>query len=159
MIDTNHSNHKEVCSMPKTNQNLIGKQFGHLTVIEKADKRGNQNQYLWVCRCDCGKKTVVSTSALNSGQISSCGHVRMEKSVKNLKPSKDRHMKQLNNRPPVTSKTGYRNISLKEQNGKKFYLIAVMYDKKQHSKVAHSLEEALAVREELREQWWPNYHK
>lgn len=145
--------------MPYTKQNLIGKTFGHLLVIARSKERGHQHEYKWLCRCDCGKLTTVTTAALNSGSISSCGHVRLEKSKQNLQYSEERHLKQLNNRPPVTNTTGYRNISLTRRNGRLRYRVSVMYNHKQHSKLTDTLEDALAVREELRAKWWPNYGK
>lgn len=143
--------------MPNTKQNLIGKTFGHLTVIAKSDKRGTQNEYKWVCRCDCGRLTTVTTSMLNSGETTSCGHVRLEKSKHNLHFTEDRHQKQLNNRPPKTNKTGYRNISMTKRNGRWRYRVSVQYNRKQHSTIVDTLEEALAERERLREKWWPGY--
>lgn len=141
--------------MPNTKQNLIGKVFGHLTVIAKSEERGTQHEYKWVCRCDCGKLTSVTTSALNSGSITSCGHVRLEKSKKNLMFTEDRHKKQFNNRLPITNKTGYKNISMTTRNGRKRYRVAIQVNRRQHSKIVDSLEEALAVREQLRKEWWP----
>lgn len=41
--------------MPDRNQNLIGKHFDHLTVLAKSKERGTQNEYKWICRCDCGR--------------------------------------------------------------------------------------------------------
>lgn len=146
--------------MPDRNQNLIGKQFGHLTVIAKSDKRGTQNEYKWVCKCDCGRITEVTTGALNSGTISSCGHVRMrniEKFREDPKLMQERHLKQLNNRPASTNKTGYRNISMTKRNGRWRYRVAIQYNRKQHSQLTDTLEEALAAREKLRKKWWPNY--
>lgn len=146
--------------MPKTNQNLIGRKYGHLTVIAKSPKRGKQHEYLWVCLCDCGKKVLEPTGRLNSGQAVSCGHVRLERSQKNLKFTEDRHRKQLNDRPPVTNASGYQNIMKTTiKSGATRYRVSVMYNKKQHSKQVETLEEALKVREQLREKWWPNYHK
>lgn len=143
--------------MPDRNQNLIGQKFGHLTVISKSDKRGTQNQYKWVCQCDCGRKTLVTTSALNSGITKSCGHLRDQVAKENLQFSQERHLKQLNKKPPVTNTSGYKNISLCRRHGKTYYRVHVMYDKKQHSYFAHSLSEALEAREKLRKKWWPNY--
>lgn len=141
--------------MPNTKQNLIGKVFGHLTVIAKSKERGTQHEYKWVCRCDCGKLTTVTTGALNSGSITSCGHVRLDKSKENLKFTEDRHKKQFNDRLPVTNKTGYKNISMTVRNRRKRYRVAIQVNRKQHSKIVDSLEEALRVREELRDKWWP----
>lgn len=143
--------------MPDINQNLIGKKFGHLTVIGKSDKRGKQHEYLWVCQCNCGKKILESTGLLNSGKVTSCGHVRIQKSKHNLRFTQDRHLKQLNNRPPVTNTSGYRNISIGKNNGKVGYRLTVVYNKKQHTKWCHTLKDALEAREELRRKWWPNY--
>ncbi|WP_242363772.1 hypothetical protein [Limosilactobacillus antri] len=141
--------------MPNINQDLVGKVFGHLTVLRKAKERGKYNEYKWVCRCDCGKLTTVTTAALNSGSITSCGHVRLEKSKENLSFTEDRHKKQFNNRLPVTNKTGYKNISMTTRNGRERYRVAIQVNRKQHSKIVDSLEEALVVREQLRKEWWP----
>lgn len=146
--------------MPGRNQNLVGKVFGHLTVLAKSDKRGTQGQYKWVCRCDCGRLTTVSTGQLNSGQTTSCGHIsrqNIEKFKDNPKLIQERHMKQLNDRPASTNKTGYRNISMTKRNGRWRYRVAIQYDRKQHSQLTDTLEEALAARERLREKWWPDY--
>ena len=128
--------------MPNTNQNLIGKTFGHLTVIKKSKERGAQNEYMWVCQCDCGKTTIVRTSSLNNGDTTSCGHV---------------HLKQLNDNLPITNKTGYKNISRKLKNGKLVYRVSIQFNRKQHATDASTLEQALAARERLRRKWWPNY--
>lgn len=141
--------------MPIRDQNLVGKVFGHLTVVKKSSKRGHEGEYLWVCQCDCGKTSLVSTGSLNSGHITSCGHVKL----KNLKPSEKRHNSQMSDKLPKNNKTGYRNISRFFRNGRWRYRVAVMYEHKQHSKNADSLEEALGIREELRKKYWPNYKK
>lgn len=141
--------------MPDIRQDLVGKHFGHLTVLKKSKERGTQNEYKWLCRCDCGKLTTVTTSALNSGNVQSCGHVRLQKSKQNLKPTESRHKKQFNDRLPSTNKTGYKNISMTVRNGRQRYRVAIQVNHKQHSKLVDSLEEALAVRDELRKKWWP----
>lgn len=52
--------------------NLVGKRFGKLTVIERAgeSKSGNVK---WLCECDCGNKTIVVGSFLKNGNTRSCG--------------------------------------------------------------------------------------
>ncbi|WP_242363417.1 hypothetical protein [Limosilactobacillus antri] len=141
--------------MPNINQDLVGKTFGHLTVLRKAKERGKYNEYKWVCWCDCGKLTTVTTAALNSGSITSCGHVRFEKSKKNLRFTEDRHKKQFNDHLPANNQTGYKNISMTVRNGRERYRVAIQVNRKQHSKIVNSLEEALVVRDELRNKWWP----
>lgn len=58
-------------------QDLIGKRFGLLTVIEKTkDKSGNIK---WKCRCDCGNIAYAQTGHLNAGTRKSCGCLQQEK--------------------------------------------------------------------------------
>jgi hypothetical protein len=52
--------------------NLVGKEFGYLTVIEKTDKRKNGG-VVWLCKCKCGNFKEVTTSDLNAGRVKSCG--------------------------------------------------------------------------------------
>lgn len=51
---------------------MIGERYGKLTVIESAGTNKHQKR-LWLCRCDCGKKTTVATGTLRSGLTKSCG--------------------------------------------------------------------------------------
>ena len=50
---------------------LTGKRFGHLTVIERAEKKSGKNR--WKCLCDCGKITYTITNRLVQGKTLSCG--------------------------------------------------------------------------------------
>lgn len=57
-------------------QDLTGRTFGRLTVVERA---GSQDgRALWLCRCECGKTTITSTNRLNSGNTKSCGCLFLE---------------------------------------------------------------------------------
>ena len=50
----------------------IGKKFGRLLVIEKADK-SNMGTYYWKCQCDCGNIIQVVGNNLQNGHTQSCG--------------------------------------------------------------------------------------
>ena len=52
-------------------ETLIGKRFGKLEVIGVAPSK--YDKLHWLCKCDCGKETVASTSGLKSGHTQSCG--------------------------------------------------------------------------------------
>lgn len=52
-------------------ENLAGKKFGRLTVIEKSEKR--KNKIIWICKCDCGEIVSVPGESLKSGNTKSCG--------------------------------------------------------------------------------------
>ena len=47
---------------------LIGQRFGSLTALRPAE-----NIRAWICRCDCGKETIVLTDNLRKGNTKSCG--------------------------------------------------------------------------------------
>lgn len=59
-------------------ENLVGKQFGRLTVTKEVDppetRKAKKMRY-WLCECNCGsnKPVVASTSDLNSCHVISCG--------------------------------------------------------------------------------------
>lgn len=62
-------------------KDLTNQKINRLTVIKKQgiNKYGGVD---WLCQCDCGKYTIVSSNMLNSGQIKSCGCLRKEKHFK-----------------------------------------------------------------------------
>ena len=51
-------------------KNLMGRRFGHWTVLEKAEVRGS-NVY-WRCQCDCGTISDVSALSLKQGTSKGC---------------------------------------------------------------------------------------
>lgn len=59
-------------------KDLTGLKVGRLTVIRQKSERGNQNQVLWECLCDCGKTTDVASGSLSSKNTTSCGCLRKE---------------------------------------------------------------------------------
>lgn len=52
---------------------LTGQRFGKLTVLAPAENIGTKTA--WLCKCDCGRQTVVKTQKLRSGRTVSCGCV------------------------------------------------------------------------------------
>lgn len=59
----------------KLTQDLTGMRFNRLTVIRPAEK-SRTGETRWVCRCDCGKETIVQSNNLKSGLVKSCGCYR-----------------------------------------------------------------------------------
>ena len=60
---------------------LTGKQFGDWHVIEQAHS-DNDNRTYWVCRCTCGKYSVVDSHSLKYGLSKSCGCKRGDNRAK-----------------------------------------------------------------------------
>jgi hypothetical protein len=53
--------------------NLVGKKFNKLTVISRTNNDEKNGDIRWICRCDCGKEKIVSSSHLANGNVGSCG--------------------------------------------------------------------------------------
>lgn len=59
--------------------NLIGSQFGYLTVIgKKRDIRGKCIRVYWLCKCVCGTEKYVLGDTLKIGRSKSCGCKQVE---------------------------------------------------------------------------------
>lgn len=54
-------------------QNLKGKQFGKLTVVDEAPYHKNDFAPYWWCQCECGNRTSVRAYHLTKGITKSCG--------------------------------------------------------------------------------------
>lgn len=74
--------------------NIVGLKYNSLTVLEqlpsKAYGKKESKKRMWLCVCDCGKKTQACTGSLRQGKVKSCGCLHSIASVKNS--LKTRHM-------------------------------------------------------------------
>ena len=63
-------------------EDLTGKQFGRLTVINRAedyiDKNGDR-RVQWRCLCECGNEKIIRAQILKKGLTKSCGCLKNEK--------------------------------------------------------------------------------
>lgn len=57
-------------------QDLTGRHFGKLVVLEKTDERNSSGSVMWLCQCKCGNQVKVSAGRLNSGGQITCGDRR-----------------------------------------------------------------------------------
>lgn len=66
--------HKEQLSKLRSVIEVAGTRYGKLVIISPVGKGGDHGaRLMWLCQCDCGKKTVVAGKSLRSGNTSSCG--------------------------------------------------------------------------------------
>lgn len=90
--------HCKSCGCTKFNnlnriEDLTGKKFGRLTVIERDVKRdfeqykNGKNGVHWLCKCDCGNPKILSITGyqLKSGHTQSCGCYASEQIIKRNK--------------------------------------------------------------------------
>ena len=68
--------------MNKMIKDMTGQRFGRLLVVKFSEVR-HENAH-WLCKCDCGKTTIVSGGALRNGATRSCNCLRIELMKKNL---------------------------------------------------------------------------
>lgn len=61
-------------------EDLKGKRFGELTVIER-DFRENSKKTYWKCKCDCGNIVSIDAFKLKNGHTKSCGCLRNKPSA------------------------------------------------------------------------------
>ena len=69
---------------------LVGRKFGRLTVLERADdyvKPDGKRDLQWLCECECGNKIITLGRSLKSGGTKSCGCLWKERSSENAKKS------------------------------------------------------------------------
>lgn len=71
------------CWIKKDKINLTGKKFNMLNVIRKSGKLQNK-QTEWICQCDCGNITFVTTNRLLTGWTKSCGCRKIKTSRETL---------------------------------------------------------------------------
>ena len=62
------------CGCTKSREDLSGRHFGLLTVLQESETQHNN----WICQCECGNVKEFSARALLTGLIESCGCVQME---------------------------------------------------------------------------------
>lgn len=61
-------------------ENLKGKRYGKLVVVERADD-DNRGKVRWRCLCDCGHEIFVNAYNLKNGHTKSCGCLRAEQAT------------------------------------------------------------------------------
>ena len=101
---------------------LTGMRFGKLTCLELSREKDNSGNTQWLCRCDCGKETVVGQTSLQNGRTKSCGCLSTENITGKMEFIDGTSVKKIEarmNRPPIMSNTsGYNGVYLNRRTGK-----------------------------------------
>ena len=64
--------------------NLRGLKSGKLTALEPTEQRSSDGCIIWICKCDCGNDTFVSSHLLAIKAIRSCGCLQVESARSSL---------------------------------------------------------------------------
>lgn len=51
---------------------MLNQKFGKWLVIEKTNARTTGGCVYWLCRCECGKTSIVTTNSLRTGKSTQC---------------------------------------------------------------------------------------
>lgn len=109
-------------------ENIIGKKYNHLTVLEKSKKRiGGKIGYK--CQCDCEKKTIlyVSKTDLENNHTTSCGCARRKYKIDDI----------ISNKQII----GY--IGSKNNNGHYYYKVKCLLCGREYEALGQTLEKTV----------------
>jgi len=67
---------------------ITNQKFGRLIAEYCTDRKDNNGNYFWRCRCDCGNYVDVVTFRLRNGHTKSCGCIKAENASKLGKSNK-----------------------------------------------------------------------
>ena len=67
-----------VTQLQREKNNLSQQRFGKLIALRPLNESNKKRHILWVCKCDCGKESIVASSELKSGHTKSCGCLWLE---------------------------------------------------------------------------------
>lgn len=156
-----HLNNLAHVHLTRSDGKILGKRFGRLVALKRTNKQGRAK---YLCQCDCGNKIVVFGSYLLSGKTKSCGCLRVESSKKLLKQTYEPLKKEvknatkygsnihsINQKLSKNSTTGYKGVS-EMKDGK--FRAYITVNGKQHTKLFHTLEEAILGRKKLEEEYF-----
>lgn len=116
--------------MVKVKEDLTGKTFGRLTVLEQAedyvDPRG-EHVAMWKCKCACANNTILSIrgTRLKRGETKSCGCLQKEITAKNNKRFHKTNVYDLN----LEDENGLYGVGYCSNTNREFYFDMDDYDK------------------------------
>lgn len=100
-------------------RDILGRQFGNLTVIAYEGNR--EGAYFWRCRCKCGNETVVRQNNLLLGHTKSCGCLQKTQIVNNLRlvdGTSVTILEAMKNRVIASNTSGYNGVYRSKKNQK-----------------------------------------
>ena len=143
-------------------QNIKGKRFGNLTVLEPTNRRDKNNgSVVWRCVCDCGNLKETTEAELKRGAVRSCGCIAQKFSRENGKKVLTEQAKKvcventrLDNLTAATAKnntSGYKGVTWDGSRGK-WRAQIVFKGKAYHLGRYNTIEQAVATRKQAEEE-------
>lgn len=142
------------CLSHPPRKDCIGKRFGRLTVTAYAGKRNGMHR--WSCACDCGNKTVVGQTLLQTGKTKSCGCLQLETYRDNLQlidGTSVTMLKATMDRLIASNTSGHTGVYLDKKRGK--WVAQITFKGKTHYLGAYAeKQEAVRARQRGEEQFF-----
>lgn len=108
-----------------------GDKIGHLTILEKTDKRDKKGEVIWLCKCDCGNIVERATHYFRVTIVPSCGKCIIDNKI--------REQRILELRDGLQNKKQNCDCLIKDYTGKKFGLLTCLYDTKKQTPNNHHI--------------------
>lgn len=100
-------------------QDILGRQFGNLTVTAYDGNR--EGTYFWRCQCKCGKETIVRQNNLLLGHTKSCGCLQAKAVCENMKFVEGTSvtiLEKTDTRLIASNTSGYNGVYRNRKNGR-----------------------------------------
>ena len=100
--------------MGKKRNDIIGKTFGRLTVLDVPPKRKDNGALLYTCQCSCPAHTIilVRSGNLQSGNTRSCGCIKADILPKVLGCHEGSSIQGITRKQPAKSKNPHKGVSI-----------------------------------------------
>lgn len=135
------SGHSTSCGCLSRNSqydNIIGRRFGKLIVINELNKHDKNGHKHYLCKCDCGNTIEVTGNNLIWEQTKSCGCLRKVKSLQKKKA--------------VNNVSGKKGVYRDRYSGK--WVASVGLNNRKHKKYTYNFNEAVEKRAELEREYY-----
>ncbi len=146
---------------PVNTIDMVGREFGKLTVIERSGATKNDNAQ-WLCQCDCGETTIAMGTSLRRGDTVSCGcdnikQITKAREILHNELSVDGvQLPLLTKKVRSDSGTGHKGVSKRVRKGRISYEVSIgVKGKRIHVGTYKTLGVAIAARKAAEEK----YHK
>jgi hypothetical protein len=74
-----HKCQSQISGEERVDESIIGQRFNRLVVLEKSHRKNSR--WYWLCQCDCGNQTSVSSKDLKNGNVGSCKCLQRERKI------------------------------------------------------------------------------
>jgi hypothetical protein len=155
--------HTKSCGCLKlADEDIVGKQFGQLTVLSRSNERKVRGKYARIqyqCRCDCGKILLVYRDSLINEDIKSCGCLNLNKDIpENLRQEfiEGTQISKIQNKITKANKSGI--VGVNWDKSRKKWMAGIRFKGHRYNLgYFDNLEDAAKIRQEAEKQFFGEF--